>query len=124
VNDLELRRSGPSFTFDTALELKQLGWPTVSWMIGADMLMYLPKWHRSVDLLREVEFVVVRRPGVLIDWSKLPQAFQSLQGNVIDAPLFDISATQIRQRVKAGQSVEGLTPPPVIAYIAAEGLYR
>ena len=124
VDDLELRRSGPSFTIDTALELKRQGWTSVAWMIGADMLMYLPKWHRSADLLREVDFMIVARPGWKMDWSQLPQAFHSLQANVVEAPLVDISATQIRERVKAGQSLEGLTPRAVIAYIAERGLYR
>jgi nicotinate-nucleotide adenylyltransferase len=124
TDDLELRRTGPSFTYDTALELKRRGWATVSWMIGADMLMYLPKWHRAQELIREVEFVIVARPGWTMDWSQLPQAFQPLQANVVEAPRIDISATDIRRRVKAGESIEGLTPPGVIAYIEAKGLYQ
>jgi len=124
VDDLELRRSGPSFTFDTARELKRRGWPAVSWMIGADQLLSLPRWHRADELIREVNFVIVARPGWSLDWSTLPPAYRVLQANVVEAPLIDISATDIRRRVKAGESIDGLTPPAVVNYIAERGLYR
>lgn len=124
VDDLELRRSGPSYTIDTVRELKRRGWPAVSWMIGADMLLYLPKWHEAEALVREVNFVVVARPGWTIDWSILPPAFRSLHANVVEAPLMDISATEIRRRVRAGESIADLTPPAVAQYIADRGLYR
>ena len=124
VDDLELRRSGPSYTFDTAQALKRQGWTAVSWLIGADMLLNLPRWHRAEELIREVNFVIVARPGWSLDWSQLPPAFQSLQSNLIEAPLLDISASEIRRRVRAGESIDDLTPPPVVQYIAQRGLYR
>ena len=69
VDDIETRRSGPSYTLDTVHELGgRLGTP-VHWLIGADMLLYLPKWHRPLDLLRDVNFVIMRRPGYEIDWA-------------------------------------------------------
>src|SRR2546423_8060516 len=46
VSDVETRRGGPSFTIDTAQELRDQGINPVHWLIGADMLLYLPKWHR------------------------------------------------------------------------------
>jgi nicotinate-nucleotide adenylyltransferase len=124
VDDLELHRAGPSFTIDTVAELKRRGWPSVSWMIGSDMLLYLPKWHRAEELIREVEFVIVARPGWVMDWSLLPSAFQFLKSNVVEAPLMDIRATEIRRRVKAGESIADFTPPAVAEYIARRGLYR
>lgn len=124
VNDLELRRSGPSYTFDTVKQLQAAGWGRVSWMIGADMLLYLPKWYRAEELLEEVDFLVVARPGWVIDWSGLPTAFQKLSQRVVEAPLVEISATDIRRRVRAGESIEKLTPPAVVQYITHRGLYR
>jgi nicotinate-nucleotide adenylyltransferase len=120
---LELERTGPSFTIDTVRELAARGWNRVSWLIGADMLQILPKWHLPDDLLREVDFVVARRPGTLIDWQALPPQFRSLQAHVVDAPLIDVSATEIRQRVKDGRSIRYLVPPEVEAYIRKHHLY-
>ena len=124
VSDVELRRSGPSYTLDTAQELRRRGWSHVAWLIGADMVPILPSWHRPYDLLREVELVVVARPGWSLDWQALPEAFRALEANVVEAPLIDISATAIRRRVAEGRSVRFLTPDPVCDYIAANGLYR
>jgi len=120
---LELERTGPSYTIDTARALTARGWGRISWLIGADMLQILPKWHLSDDLLREVDIVVARRPGTPIDWSALPSPFRSLQANVVEAPLLDVSATEIRQRVKDGRSIRYLVPPEVEAYIRQHHLY-
>ncbi len=124
VEDLELRRSGPSYTIDTARELKRRGWETVHWLIGTDTLPLLPSWHEPDALLEEVQFVIVQRPGSPIDWAALPPKLQKLRNKLIDAPLMDISASDIRRRVAEGKSIDYLTPQPVIDYIRAKGLYR
>src|SRR3954468_23242329 len=51
VSDVELTRTGPSYTIDTVREFKRDGWPEVHWLIGADMLNYLPNWHDAAALL-------------------------------------------------------------------------
>lgn len=124
VEDLELRRSGPSYTIDTAAELRRRGWPEVHWLVGADMLMSLPKWHRAGELLQQVAFVVMARPGWTLDWSLLPEPYRRLKANVIEAPLIQLGATEIRQRVAAGRSIAYLTVPSVVKYIHEHGLYR
>jgi nicotinate-nucleotide adenylyltransferase len=124
VSEIELARSGPSYTIDTVRELRNSGWDQVNWLIGADMLNLLPKWHEAAALLREVNFVITRRPGVLIDWNSLPVDFAVLQNKMVDAPLIEISSTQIRQRVRAGLSIDYLTPPAVVDYIRMHQLYR
>lgn len=124
VDDIEMRRAGPSYTIDTARALKSQGIDPVHWLIGADMLMYLPQWHRPLDLLREVHFVVMARPGFTIDWSALPPEFRHLRDHLVEAPLIPITATDIRQRVRRGEPIDHLTPPPVARHIADRGLYR
>ncbi len=124
VSDLELARTGPSYTIDSVRELSRGGAEKVSWLIGADMLMFLPYWHRPQDLLAEVNFIVMARPGWKLDWSALPAPFQKLQQNVVEAPLIDITGTQIRDRVARGLSISYLTPPAVCNYIAEHRLYR
>jgi len=124
VDDLELRREGPSYTIDTVRELKSRGWSEVSWLIGGDGLLQLPQWHRIDELLREATFIVMARPGFRFDWQQLPPQFRHLQTNVVEAPLIDLSATQIRTRCRSGLSIEYLTPPAVVDYILQHGLYR
>ena len=124
VDDVEMRRSGPSYTIDTVREFRRRGWPSVSWLIGADMLNFLPHWHDPYALLAEVDFVVMARPGFDFDWQQLPEPFHKLKKNVVEAPLIDISSTEIRRRVARGEPIDGLTPPEVVDYIHAHGLYR
>jgi nicotinate-nucleotide adenylyltransferase len=123
VEDIELRRTGPSYTIDTVLALRERGETSVAWLIGADMLQLLPKWHRAEELLETAQFVVMRRPGFAIDWRSLPPTFRHLEAAVVDAPLVDISATAIRRRLAAGESVAGMLPRGVEEYIHARGLY-
>lgn len=124
VNEVEIQRTGPSYTIDTARELARQGWGRVSWLIGADMLGTLPSWHEPDALLREVDFVVLARPGWVFDWESLPAAFRALRDRVIEAPLIEISATDIRRRVTSGLPIDFLTPQPVVQYIRENGLYR
>lgn len=124
VSDIEVRRAGASYTIDTVAELQRQGYRQIMWLIGADMLLYLPKWHRSSELLERITFLIMPRPGVSIDWAALPPLYQGLKENVVDTPLVDISATEIRRRVKAGEPIDTLTPPGVVKYIEERGLFR
>jgi nicotinate-nucleotide adenylyltransferase len=124
VDDLEIVRGGPSYTINTVRELRQRGWGEVHWLIGADMVAGLPKWHEAANLLREVSFVVMGRPGWPLDWSGVPPEYRRLEGEVVSAPMIEITATEIRRRVAAGRGIEFLTPPGVCEYIREKGLYR
>ena len=124
VSDIETRRSGPSYTIDTAQELRDSGVSVVNWLIGADMLLSLPTWHRSHELLRWVHFVIMARPGFELDWNLLPDKFRHLKEQVVIAPLIDISSTDIRRRVRHNLPIDDLVPPSVARYIAEHQLYR
>jgi nicotinate-nucleotide adenylyltransferase len=124
VDDLETRRIGPSYTIDTARELAARGEGRVRWLIGGDMLRNLPHWHEPMALLDEVDFVVMARPAWSFDWDTMPAPFRKLRGSVVSAPLIEISATEIRNRVRAGMSIDFMTPEPVVRYIHQAGLYR
>ena len=124
VDDLETQRTGPSYTIDTVRALVRRGMGRVSWLIGADMLCNLPTWREPEALLEEATLVVMARPGWSFDWDSLPLPFRKLRENVVETPLIDISATQVRRRVAAGLPVDLLTPEPVVRYICENGLYR
>ncbi len=123
VSDLETTRIGPSYTIDTIRDLAARGERQIHWIIGADMLLYLPQWHKATELVNEVNFVIIARPGWQIDWQTLPQQFRHLQDNVISAPLIDITASDIRRRIAAGKSIRYLTPDAVCEYIQTHSLY-
>lgn len=112
----EVKRGGISYTFDTVAQLKQAH-PENDYyfIIGGDMVEYLPKWHRIDELAKMVTFVGVRRPGYQPK-SKYPVIW-------VDAPLIDISSTDIRHRVQCGQSIRYLVPEKVATFIKEHRLY-
>jgi len=132
---IELDRRGPSYTYDTILELRErASCPLdISWIIGADMLSGLASWYRVAELLETVQIVVMSRPLSGSMSKELPTHGKkellaelpvSVSDHMLDTPLIDISSRQIRQRVAAGLSVRYLTPDSVVGYISDHGLYR
>ena len=125
VSNIEMTLPTPSFTLQTARELQRRGQKKINWLwIGGDMLLYLPQWRQPLDLLAEVNFIIMARPGWTIDWSTLPSEYCHLRDNVVQAPLIDISASDIRKRIANGLAIDFLTPPAVCDYIRNHGLYR
>lgn len=124
VDDLEIRRPGPSYTIDTVRALRSRGIARIGWLVGADWLPRLPTWRCWDQLRNEVEFLVARRPGFEIDFDSLPESVRSLRDHVVETPLIDVSSTEIRRRVRAGEPIAGLVHPAVERYIRERGLYR
>lgn len=121
---LELERGAPSYTYDTINSLLKQGLHDFCWLVGADQLPHLPRWHRAAELVQSVKFVIAARPGFAFDFDSLPAPFDQLRNAVIPAPEIQISATDIRARVRAGKSIRYLVPDPVADYIHSHGLYR
>lgn len=116
VEKIELERSGPSYTYDTMELLHQKNDGTEFYfIIGADMVEYLPKWYKIDDLLKLVTFVGVQRPEHVLQTS-YPVIY-------LDIPEFAVSSSLIRERVKNGNTIHYLTPDSVIQYIKEHQLY-
>lgn len=120
---IELQRSGPSYTYDTVTELGANPHHPIDWLIGADQLLHLHRWYRLADLLQLTRFWIMQRPGYPVDWSNVDPMVRHLQNQVVPVPLLDISATQIRQKIREGQSIQGLVPETVREYILKHRLF-
>lgn len=114
---IELDRVGKSYTVDT-MEILTALYPTYEFyfIIGADMIENLPKWHRIDDLIKMVHFVGVGREGYQND-TDYPLIF-------VDAEGMTVSSTGIRNSVAEKASIRYLTPGPVVAFIQEKGLYQ
>lgn len=117
VETLELERKGVSYTYDTMKLLIEKN-PDVDYyfIIGADMVDYLPKWHKIDELVKMVQFVGVQRPKY--------KAGTSYPLIWVDVPLMDISSSMIRQFIKSNRQPNYLLPKAVLEYINKEGLYE
>lgn len=117
IETIELERPGPSYTYDTIRLLKQrYSQVEFYFIIGADMIEYLPKWYKIEQLQNCIQFVGVKRTGYSIR-----SPFSILEVNV---PQFDVSSTMIRKRLKEGKTVHYLLPESVIQYIKENHLYE
>ncbi|WP_230499327.1 nicotinate-nucleotide adenylyltransferase [Sutcliffiella rhizosphaerae] len=116
VESIELLREGPSYTYDTMVLLKKNHQDThFYFIIGADMVEYLPKWFNIEKLLELVTFVGVKRPGYPVQ--------SPYKITEVEAPEMDISSTMIRNRVKEGRSSLYLVPEGVKQIIEEKNLY-
>ncbi len=131
VSTMELECEGPSYTLRTARELtEKLDADTELFlMLGADSVHDLPEWWRAGELLEEMEFIVLKRPGYpLGDLDDLqnefgPEKVAKLQDAVAEVPLIDISSTVVRERLRRGLSIRYLVPESVRQYILRKEIY-
>lgn len=126
VLDLEGVRGGPSYTIDTLEELRKLR-PGAAFelLVGADMLLDLPTWRRAKDLVALAQVVAFGRPGAASDAARrgFDLAFGPARHVWLEIAPLEVSSTEIRRRLGAGEPVEGLLDPAVEALIRAKGLY-
>jgi nicotinate-nucleotide adenylyltransferase len=115
--DLELRRGGVSYSVDTLRELKLRTRAHLYWILGADASRLLPRWKSIDDVRRLATFIIVSRPGERSP-RRMPRQL------AVEAPLLEISSSEIRERVRKGLSVRYLVPDSVERYIRRKGLYR
>lgn len=118
---LEARRAGPSYTHDTVIELARLHPETpLLWLIGADQLGRLQRWHRIEELARLAEFACAARPG----HSLAPPPVPGLRVREFSSRALELSASEIRARRAAGLGIRWLLPDAVLSYIEKHALYR
>ena len=124
VSRIELDRGGPSYTIETVEKLREeaelLGSlpPDVFLIVGADVVAWLPTWHRVDELRGLVTLVVVARPNM--PPSSLVSEWRSVGIEGLDA---DVSSSQVRDLLEQGASADDLVPESVRHCILLRGLY-
>jgi nicotinate-nucleotide adenylyltransferase len=132
ISRVDLDRPGPSYTVDTLRLLhKQWGEETaIYFVIGGDSLEDFLSWYDAAGILKQLTYLVaVRRPG----YNESEEYYDRLEARlpgikqrllVVEAPQFEISATDLRLRVAEGRPIKYQTPESVEKYIKEFGLYR
>lgn len=141
ASDMELVRTGSSYTSDTLRALHRQGWQPsrLYFILGADAFADIATWHAFPAVLDAAHFVVIARPGTSMEaaLARTPElrsrarpataATDTLAGTAIflvEARTRDVSSTTVRQRIAAGASIDDLVPAPVARHIAVHHLYQ
>ena len=113
VSAIEVKRPGPSYAIDTVNELSNI-YPDSKFtlVLGSDAASNLSNWHRSDELQKLVDVLVVKRPGV-----------KSSEFTEIEISAPDLSSTQIRDKVANSADISELVIPTVAAFIKEHHLY-
>lgn len=128
VSDMEVRRDGPTYTFDTLTELLREKGKGVEFylILGIDALNELHHWRRPTDVLNMATLVGVTRPGAeTVDRVALDSIREGASDEVVvvGGPRIDISGADIRRRMSEGLSVRGIIPQAVEDYAKRHVLY-
>ena len=107
AGDLELKRGGVSRTIDTLRELRAKLGPAVKFtvLLGQDQALNFSGWKDAGSIPKLARLAVFRRPGIA---GTPPKAFQAF---MLPAPLFEISSSEIRARIRNGKTLNLLVPP-------------
>ena len=145
VSTIEIEAPDRPYTFETVERLRASFGPgdRLFFIIGADSFEELMSWREPARILEACNLIVAARPGYELAASHLPATISSrvvdLRGRAEEAAktadpngkvyltdfvIKDISSTEIREKARGGESLEGLVPPLVATYISRYGLYR
>jgi nicotinate-nucleotide adenylyltransferase len=118
IDRYEVEHPEVSYSFSTLQALSQK-FPhiTFSWIIGADNLSSFHKWYKYTDLLQKFTVYVYPREGYSL--KPIHTGMIVLEG----VPELDDSSTEVRQKVRSGQSLRGLVDPSIAEYINHHGIY-
>jgi nicotinate-nucleotide adenylyltransferase len=113
---IELDRDGPTYTIDTVEQLRAPGRELVL-IMGSDVAATLDSWHRVDDLRKLVTLAIVDRDDVSVPD---PDGWRVVR---VSVPRIQLSSTDLRRRVAAGEPIEFLVPMPAVRVLRAHRLY-
>lgn len=123
ASNVEFSLPQPSYTIDTLTHLKEK-YPdhTFALIMGEDNLASLPKWKNHEKLLADFQIIVYPRAYQ----EKLSQEKYLQHENIrlIEAPMIELSATEIRSMIKEGKNVRPMLPPEVFDYLDGSSFYK
>ena len=151
VSDVELKRSGPSYTIDTVAHFKHAlpDQSRIYLIMGLDAFLEIDSWKSYDELLLQIPLIIINRPKsgsaakdpgwkllekfvadkissdyVFSESRRCYRARNKQPIHIFEVTSLDISSTRIRSLINRGRSIEFLVPPKVADFINTKGLYR
>ena len=131
VSDIEIKKEGVSYTFDTLAELKKT-YPgeAIYFLAGSDMFLYIEHWHRYEEVLKMCVFAVAFRQNDETEKNEVKELREKLAKagyriELLENAAYEISSTQLRDRI-GNRDFEGIgeyISPEVLDYIKEKKIY-
>lgn len=123
ASNIEFSLPKPSYTIDTLTYLKEK-FPTTNFclIMGEDNLQNFHKWKNYEKLLENHQIIVY--PRVFNEKKDEETYLQHENIHLINAPIIELSATEIRRMIKEGKNVRPMLPPEVFEYIDGSSFYK
>ncbi len=127
ISDYEIKKEEFSYTLNTLKHFHTI-YPDdeLYFIIGEDSLNDIYKWYKPKEILSMCNLLVFPRISKTDTLQKAQEVMMNLGGNIqiIDAPITQISSTQIRAMLKENKNVDNMLPKEVLKYINENNLYR
>jgi nicotinate-nucleotide adenylyltransferase len=150
ISDVELKRSGPSYTIDTVQHFKHTlpDQSRIYLIMGMDAFLEIDTWKSYDELLLQIPFIIINRPKsgsavgdsgwkfmenflaskisadyVFSEYQSCYRAQNKQPIYVFEVTSLDISSTRVRNLSNTGRSIEYLVPQKVAEFINSKGLY-
>ena len=119
VLDMEINRSGPTYSIETVLELEK-NYPEFefSLVLGTDALKNIMTWHRVNELIKKVEVLQLLRINETVKVADLPTG---INVKVVEGAMLDVSSTMIREKVAKNADVSELVDSKILNLV--KGIY-
>ena len=123
VSRIEMDRNAPSYTIHTIETLRRTYGKTaeLAWIIGADSLIEYRIWKDFDGVLEQCNLIATTRPNY--DLQRVPIEIRN-RVKIVRITNIDISATEIRERVRKNSTIRYLVPESVVTYISQHNLYK
>lgn len=123
ASNVEFSLPKPSYTIDTLTYLKEK-YPNNSFalIMGEDNLDSLPKWKNAEKLISDYQIIVY--PRTFEGEKKDSEYLQHENISMVNAPIIELSATEIRNMIKEGKNVRPMLPPEVFEYLDGSSFYK
>ena len=125
VSDIEQKLGAPNYTIHTVRALKEIYPKDTEFylILGGDMLFCFEHWYRNEALRKECRVVAAAREND--SYTDLVEYAHALgRVRVLNLPVIEVSSSEIREKIRRGESTAGLLDDRVRAYIDERGLYR
>ena len=126
ASDVDIIREGSTYTVDTLRDIREQidDLAELFLIVGADSASSMNRWKDAEQIGGLAKSVAVGRPGQAFAIETLDDSHPASGAEYVEGPMLDVSATQVREFLSAGEAIDELVDEPVVEYIQKHGLYR